>query len=157
MKPIRNYGFIKPNGGLWTSTLNGDSSDWIRWCEDNEFRVPGKWRGWTLKPVDHARIYRVDSVSSATWLFSQYATDLRVPFWLLDFEAVAWEWDAIHLTVKGEIVTRMMQPITFYGWDCESTLWFRWMFTSVAPWHQNRQPRRTSENVGIATLDPATL
>ena len=52
-------------------------------------------------------------------------------FRFLDYEKMAEQYDGIHLTEDGEARTRYMFPMTFCGWDCESTLWFRWKFDKV--------------------------
>jgi hypothetical protein len=48
----------------------------------------------------------------------------------LDFERMAQDFDGMHLTDEGQWSTRLTQP-SLYGWDCESTCWFRWMFDRV--------------------------
>jgi len=46
---------------------------------------------------------------------------------------LAEDYDALHLTHDGYLRTRSpRRSPRLVGWDCESTLWFRWMFTE---WH----------------------
>lgn len=119
----------KPHGGLWTSTWTGDGSDWTRWCEDDGFRVPSEeWSGLLLTPCADARIYTIDDIDDLRALVRQYpAGDVA------DYVAVAREFDAIHLTDAGQWATRMTLDLDLYGWDCESTVWFRWTFESAEP------------------------
>ena len=50
----------------------------------------------------------------------------------LDFERMAADFDAVHLTDEGQWATRLTQP-SLYGWDCESTCWLRWAFERAEP------------------------
>ena len=39
VQPITNRMFIKPNGGIWTSSYNEEyGSDWIRWMHNVPWR-----------------------------------------------------------------------------------------------------------------------
>ena len=44
----------------------------------------------------------------------------------MDFERLAQDYDALQLTRDGYLRTRSMPVLD--GWDCESSLWFRWVF-----------------------------
>jgi hypothetical protein len=47
----------------------------------------------------------------------------------LYFERVGKEYDALHLTHEGYLRTRSRRcKPSLIGWDCESTLWFKWVF-----------------------------
>ena len=48
-----------------------------------------------------------------------------------DWSLVAERYDGVHLTDEGQWATRLSHPLNLYGWDCESTLWLRWVFDSV--------------------------
>lgn len=51
----------------------------------------------------------------------------------LDFERLAMNYDGLHLTHDGYMRTRSRRPgPALIGWECESTLWFRWVSTE---WH----------------------
>lgn len=74
-------------------------------------------------------------------------------FWV-DWVKVGEVYDGVHLTARGEAETRMPwkrdllrgfenkerisfnlmtpEPPNLYGWDCESTYWYRWVFGKVA-------------------------
>jgi hypothetical protein len=54
-----------------------------------------------------------------------------------DWQAVARDWDGIHLSVGGVLTAervRWGQPRAqthLFGWDVESTAWLRWVFDRV--------------------------
>lgn len=142
----------KPSGGLWTSTyIDGNvGSAWVQqlydmgWLEDGD-----KIDTYVLEPTPKANVYTVDSLADMHWLYDTYGYEL-IPGqqrWI-DFERMAKEWDAVHLTQEGQWRTRFAGGLssslnpdydpnrspfeTFYGWDCESTIWLRWSFQTVA-------------------------
>lgn len=133
MAPIRNEGFIKPRGGLWTSSYDAElGSDWIQWCQAEDFQVPrGGWPSFILEVDPNARILTIDSYEDLASACERYAITSDFPITILDFERMAQDYDAMHLTATGQMATRLTHPVSLYGWDCESTIWFRWMFTSV--------------------------
>jgi hypothetical protein len=135
LRPVKNRElFCKPAGGLWTSTYTWGKSDWVRWCIDESFRRPMELKWYVLRPASTARIYTINSFKDLVALpmqkvpptFEKYVGLLSYP----DFEGLSQKYDGIHLTRKGERATRWSQP-SLYGWDCESTLWFRWVFEEV--------------------------
>lgn len=143
LRPVNNTDDClgaKPKGGLWTSSYSREhGSDWIRWCESEDFRVPGTWhgpstwRGWLLEPDEFARVLVIDSLRTLRSVLKQYwRLSLFAPIDSpkLDFEKLAQDFDAVSLTEKAEWATRHSEP-NLYGWDCESTVWFRWCFTTV--------------------------
>lgn len=137
---VELHPWIKPrHGGLWTSTWKpggGLLSAWAQWCLSEEFgveRVHPVWKGcYVLQPVI-ARVVRIDSYADLAWLVDrcpserEHELDRMYPDWM----AVARIADAVHLTDRGQWATRLSHPLNLYGWDCESTLWFRWMFDDV--------------------------
>jgi len=55
----------------------------------------------------------------------------------LDFKHLPAEYDGLHLTNEGYLSTRSARSgPALVGWDCESTLWFRWIFSE---WHEVKQ------------------
>lgn len=143
---------IKGKGGLWTSTFLGDTigSEWIQWCLANEFGLPTNniFHGYVLKPKKNLMIYTIDSLEDMHILFDEYGYKM---YPVTEMEGINWQkmaedFDALHLTSNGEAVTRhgfsFFRDITsslkpewqkktlrsFYGWDCESTYHFRWNF-----------------------------
>lgn len=126
----------QPGTGLWTSTWNEQthSSAWTEWCQFNsEFLAP-HW--FLLTPQADARIYTIDTLDDLLALLEVFSlpgvsqTILQVYGGLLDCERLAGVYDGIHLTEAGQWATRLTTP-SLYGWDCESTLWLRWCFSSV--------------------------
>lgn len=136
----------KPGGVLWTSTWTGEQygSDWIQWCLDNNYR-DNPFDCYLLTPDPAARIYTIDSLAD---LLALQVNHVRIPddiledertgkikfdgFWrtrFVDFASVSKVYDAIHLTEEGQWKTRLSMPADLYGWDCESTCWFRGNFT----------------------------
>jgi hypothetical protein len=134
LKPVKNEGWVKPRGGLWTSTYQGPKllSGWAQWCSSEE---PGWIKpAWLLTPKRSVRIVHVRSLIGLKNLQARYP--LPSPIHALhskqlDFEAIACAYDGVHLTEAGQWATRLTFPLSLYGWDCESTLWFRWVFSEV--------------------------
>ncbi len=80
-----------------------------------------------------ARVAVIDSASDLTNLIDRYPRTVRSRHGL-DFERLAQDYDGLHLTHEGYLRTRSSRRGSrLIGWDCESTLWFRWMFRE---WHQ---------------------
>lgn len=155
----RERGWMKPErgSGLWTSTYDPQcGSDWIQWArmerymgeddeghwqvldEDEPGYIPREQRKlyyncYVLHPTV-ARIYVVDGLEDLVVLMRDYHHPYRSPwdggYRYLDFERLAEDFDALHLTERGQWKTRMSSP-DLYGWDVESTFWFRWKFSQV--------------------------
>jgi hypothetical protein len=136
LQAVSNLRFHKPKGGLWTSTWRTETedSDWIEWCRGAQFGDVDSQEWYQLEPSSNARIYTIDSVVDLVALHNKYNetpvnyTSFYESF--IDFERLSIDYDAIHLTGNGECVTRFSTP-SLYGWDCESTIWFRWCFDAV--------------------------
>lgn len=137
---VKSRFFVKPFGGLWTSTYNKlFGSEWLEWCKDNDFYTSEKMNGFILKPSKNARIYTIDTYQDLASLMEKYEEkmpglpdgvelfSIRYP----NFELLSKDYDAIHLTDKGQWETRMSHPYSLYGWDCECTLWLNWSFDEV--------------------------
>lgn len=128
--PIRNWKFVKPNGGFWTSSYEDGSSAWVEECSSMfGDSTPYKKNWFLLKPDPSARILLIDTLSNLRMLLRSWPNPLpgtRIVW--PDFEAIARHYDAMHLTAAGQIATRLSHPENLYGWDVESTLWFRWKF-----------------------------
>lgn len=133
--PVSNRVFVKPKGGLWTSTWLGEPkvSGWAEWCRSESFSI-GDSRVWLLTPKADARIANVDGMADLKALLLRYPLHLGKAydhfFQPLDFERMAQDYDGMHLTDEGQWATRLTQP-SLYGWDCESTCWFQWAFDRV--------------------------
>lgn len=140
LRPIQNDYFWKPRaGGLWTSSLVDDRSDWMVWLEEQGYTLDmERWGGdvWLLEPVD-ANVFVISSPTEFLELADQYplpvsefGSGLRVFEHLVDWEAVARDFDAIH--VPDPRRHRFSDPhsagLFFDTCDAESTCWFKWCF-----------------------------
>ncbi len=137
-RPIENDNFIKPNGGIWTSTYTPNEkypSAWYEWCA---IVSPGKVEPpcyfYILYPKDTAKVYTINSREDLKKLYQNgfACTDTGIPFIkFLDFVKVAKVYDAIHLTEKGQVSTPFSSGSYSLDWDCECTLWFRDVFEEI--------------------------
>jgi hypothetical protein len=134
---------IKPAGGLWTSSFLEDGScAWIgseAW-EWHSSHLEGEPRLFALEPAEGLEILEIDGPRDLDRALSEWeredleadvSSSLSEMYALLDFEALAEEYDGIHLSGRGAATTRHSQP-SLYGWDCESTLWLGWAFDEAA-------------------------
>lgn len=145
IKPIKNrpHGFVKPEGGLWTSTYDPDcGSDWVQWNlgerytgEIREEEGANKiYYDCCLLYPREADICIVDDFEDLEDIFYNYPFRSKGSFGMpeyIDYEALAQDFDAMHLTFRGQRETRMTHPLSLYGWDCESTIWFRDCFSEI--------------------------
>lgn len=122
-------GWLKPHGGLWTSTWEtAFTVGWPAWCIAEEFKPIED--GWLLKPA-RARVLTIRSGADVDAFMRCYGEPLwpgshrECPAW----SRVAEGADAVRLVAPHNPEIRF-SPVhmTFYGWDCESTLWFRWCY-----------------------------
>lgn len=138
LKPVRpaDYPRMKPHsGGLWTSTADGiHGSGWVQWCLGEDWGVPsdGLWSTSYLEPEPAARILTINSYADLEAAYTRWPD----PYPTGDGGHLAWhevarDFDAVHLTERGQWDTRLTHPLSLYGWDCESTVWFRWAFVRV--------------------------
>lgn len=111
--PIKNRGFVKPRGGLWTSPINSKRG-WKYWCERESFRDCNENNSFKLVLNLDARVFVINSLD-----------DLKNAPLIgenIDFELLAKTHDAIWLTEIGLRETHLSYPINLYGWDCETVL-----------------------------------
>lgn len=148
-QPVRSdptHPRAKPDGGgLWTSTWDEQhGSGWVQWCIAEEFDCKPDdptWEDcWLVTPADDANVYTIDSYDDLRRLCQLYGRthtfgedSAHGPFHdtFPDWSLVAEFYDAVRLTDEGQWKTRLTHPLNLYGWDCESTLWFRWAFTAA--------------------------
>jgi hypothetical protein len=128
-----NSGWIKPDkGGLWTSPVRLDeetgtfTTGWLEWCLSEDFRPETLKTYFEFKLDPQSRIAKIDGVEDLNNLMSEHMDRSQMTLermWrqVLDFEAMAYHFDAIYLTDKGQWDTRFSDP-GLYGWDCESVL-----------------------------------
>jgi hypothetical protein len=142
MKPVVNGYTCKPSfGGIWTSTYMNGTSAWIEFCKKDcsgdrqvlKQKLDGV-NHYILYPSVHTKIFRVDSIADCLILFNVFGiSNVDFPkdnsLMTLDFQRIQSVYDGIHLTRRGEFETRDKFSFpNLHGWDCESTLWFRWSF-----------------------------
>ena len=133
IEPVIND-WVKPHGGLWTSTYTPDEkycSDWIVWCVREEMYEWVSDSCYILYPNPDAKILTIDSKEDLKRVIDQYHI-VKNGKKYLDYERISKDFDAIHLTERGQWDTRLLEP-NLYGWDCESTLWFRNKFLGAIP------------------------
>jgi hypothetical protein len=121
-RPVVNRQFVKAGGGLFTSTYNEEyGSDWVQWCLGNDFCVPEAelWTGYILTPSIDAKVLTVDSFDDLHKVHKEYKSQVDGPPAVqdllgryLDFEQMAKDYDAFHVTQKGEWATRYTHPLS---------------------------------------------
>lgn len=147
-KKVRNMPWWhKPHPGtaLWTSTYTKRyTSDWYQYAISSEILRPmAGAKFWLLEPKSDVRVFTVNNMDDLIELKRRYSQELPeleggkvelLSLWGLDFERLARDYDALHLTKNGERQTRFgllfAQP-SLWGWDCESTVWFRNVFKKI--------------------------
>jgi hypothetical protein len=145
MQPIRQdltAALNKARGGIWTSTFLGKDlgSDWAQWQIENDYvkNIANGYSGeteksWLLTPAKDANVFVIDHYKDLEDLMRKYQRPLyeMSKMYVPDYVKIMQDFDAIHLTKRGEAQTRYSQPFSLYGWDCESTFWLKWKFEKV--------------------------
>ena len=136
----------KPDGGLWTSTFTPNDyycSDWLAWCATcaPEWSPKSEDQCWVLIPSKSARVVEINSERDYLNLMRNFAYyNEIIAKYTIDWEKLAKFYDAVHLTDNGlievgkaefEFAYPQLQGLN--GWDCESTIWFRWVFDKAIP------------------------
>lgn len=113
-EPIKNKGFVKPEGGLWSSPVNSNYG-WREWCENESFGNLSDHFNFEFE----GNVFVIDGTRDAAYMpWLNFYGLTKYP----DFEEmVLLGYDAIWLTEKGQQETRLGEP-SLYGWDCESVL-----------------------------------
>jgi hypothetical protein len=125
IRPVKNKQYPnKPRGGIWTSTYINPKkgSEWVQWGLENDY-LPKKLHSWIVTPATN-NIYEINSFKDLLDLWERYPFKVSI-----NWESVAKQYDAVHLTKSGEQKTRNTSPINLYGWDMESTIWFKKVFS----------------------------
>jgi hypothetical protein len=122
----------KPKNGFWTSseTTRG-CSEWTSWCSSEmPEAIEGRGR-YAMAVRPDARVLIIDSLADLKAMHSRFGIK-NMPFMtVFDWNAVAHYYDGVHLTSRGQDETRHSHPLDLYGWDVESTVWFKWCFSHV--------------------------
>lgn len=125
VKPHLNCLPNKPIGGLWASpfTPNEDFiSPWAMVSEDMGLNKHTSF-GTVFTLKKSARVFVINDEEDAMDLYNKYpSTSISKLMLSFDWEKISQDWDCIYLTGIGEALTRFSNPISFYGWDCESAL-----------------------------------
>ena len=143
----------KTRGGLYTTTLIGDTSPMTAAICDGvgDFRPAFSkppYAVWKMTVDDAARILEIHSAHDWHRLCVEYpaSDDDRRPGQVPDFSGdpgrlepdwakVVAYWDAVHLSFGGYLSADQVRVESddgwtyHWAWDCECTLWLRWMFT----------------------------
>lgn len=113
--------YSKPKKALWTSTFINDKfiSEWNLWAKDEDFRQDVDQKVGLLTVSDDARVLEV--ADNTIDILKSYMTGRHIDFISLaeDYDGVWLNWDSISYHNILDYI---------YGWDCESTVWFRWCF-----------------------------
>ena len=132
----------KPMGGLWTSTLNDQGGEWLRWLTGEGYSLEmDRWGGtcWELTPR-YARVYVVWSPKQLHDLAELYPHRRQADADALKIASfrtrIAWDrmtedWDAVHIPNPWPWrfgYDDLGASMFFYSMDAESTCWFRWCF-----------------------------
>lgn len=140
-------GITKPRRVLWTSTSTGNCpAGWIHYLRRGEDGREPPYHPWRLQVPSSARIYEIHEPQSWYTLCLMYPHSSSPPYpfrttskFLIepDWQAVAHDWDGIHLSSGGLLTTERVvwcQPKSqthLFGWQIESTAWLRWVFDLV--------------------------
>lgn len=156
--PITNEKFWKPLGGLWTSTLNDEGGAWVEWLHDQGYTLDmPRWGGdlWLLEPID-ANICVIADHNDLRALHKRFPAELNEKLsilrsfrFMVDWEAVAREYDALHCpnpramrflsygSLESDDWEDSMSLSMFFDvMDAESTCWFRWCFEGEPAIHK---------------------
>lgn len=125
---------------MWTSSYDPSHvSGWARAAAARAL-LDSPVHHWLLKVSFDARIAVVNSYEDLDSLVQTYtlptASELSLLGPSLHWEALAEDYDALHLTHPGMLATRHAPQggsfgPSLMGWDCETVLWFRWSFAEV--------------------------
>jgi hypothetical protein len=141
----------KPATALWTSTSVGDlPSAWLFHGWDGLVDLP--LAVWRLRVDASARVYEIADPADWVRLCERYPADTTNVYadkwqhdWAFptgtvitpDWQTMAEDWDGIHLSMAGLLTaSSLLLPVLgghtlLEGWETESTVWFRWVFSRV--------------------------
>jgi hypothetical protein len=140
--------FWKPRGGMWTSTLDDEGGDWIRWLNDQDYSLEDpRWGGklWLLHPTD-VNVCVVATPEDYNALADRFPypdnplrnQGLKSMEKIVHWQALAEEYDALHVPTPRTYRFALSYGTNFEEYyaaglffdtcDAESTCWFRWCF-----------------------------
>ena len=135
----RHYG--KPHNEIWTSSAldDGSSAWWHLLRQGADSPPPDVAQSvWRLTPRADARVYEINAPDDWARLCEAFPVVVADGYVGPDWDAVAAEYDGVHLSVEGLIRAQCVEVETAYGtakldtWDAESTAWLQWCFDAVA-------------------------
>ena len=134
----------KPAGGvLYTSTVSpGAPSMWQLYllAGFSASLFPPPHDVWHLVPRPQCQVSVVDSAADWLHLVSEHHVQSADGLLLPDWDGIAREHDAVHLSAHGLLATQGVRfflgssPVVPSYWDVEATVWLRWCFEEPAPW-----------------------
>lgn len=148
INPLADDLFWKPRGGLWTSTLDDEGGDWVRWLEGENYSLDDpRWGGdlWVLEPTE-ANLFVIGHPDGYNELAERFPHPLGTKLFsegrIRSFEKmiywpdVAEHFDGIHVpsphpyrfVFGGQFEEYYAAGLFFNTCDAESTCWFRWCF-----------------------------
>ena len=114
---IKNIPFVKPEGGLWASSIKAKYG-WKEWIQDNNYMLD-KYRDdnfFLFKLKEGSRVLTIKSKKELKKLPTHNVPTFNSNlFNWLDFEKIAKRYDAIEV-----FIDKLYWEL--YGWDCDSIL-----------------------------------
>lgn len=121
-QPIKNRYFVKPDGGLWASSINARYG-WKDWNKDTEFRECKEENSFKFKLKANAKVCIINSVKELKLLpmENQCPSLIGRQIKFLDFEKlITLGYDAMLVNISSDYGLYW----DLYGWDCDSLLVF---------------------------------
>lgn len=119
---IKNRNWNKPYGGFWASPVTAKYG-WKEWCKSERYKI-GRLRCKIFLKLTSKKILTIntlhDLITKFDWIEKEWGPSFKSYY--PDFEKMAKKYDAIYLTEHGQWKTRLSQPYSLYGWDCECVL-----------------------------------
>ena len=131
----------KPYGGLWTSSLVDGTSDWVRWCQGEDFGGVDVLPWWRVVVEPSTVVLEIDSYDDLLAIMKWGGVRSRPWDWMhkemdaLNFDVIrAAGFGGVHLTRAGASACRYGPGVgspSLSSWDVESTVWLDWVFTDI--------------------------
>ncbi len=138
----------KPVGALWTASYLADGHSTWELLEQAEFSHRARSVFSVNFAEAEAAVYTISCLLDFRNLVSRYPNPLPDGRVRVQWDVVARDFDAVHLTARGLVTVHDVEVVTpfgsakLYGWDSESTAWLR-RPPSVTVVHQPGYPTTT--------------
>ena len=135
--PVKNMDFVKPRGGIWTSTFidNKKISEWCEWCRSNQNDWVKGYDWFKFHVNKDAKILLINGIDVVKYLRKRFPVKSKIAdmFAILDWEKISQYYDGVYLSQIAMRETHMPNDmkLSLYGWDCSSSLWFRNVFDKI--------------------------